>query len=303
VVTESNRTCSLLIDTIRQIFDSGLTAGPAVSAFIDDTFFNPTLSGLLEILDDEDNAERAALLELIFFPDEAVQERLESILLGGACTGADVEAVRAELERSGLHTTISFADGRGSLEMEVPTSVIGAFLMRLNLDRRIQPKVLATIERHVPPEHRLSVQVRLRNARVPASAEQEVFLCRVLERMATDVDFFAGLDFSLAFLEEGARGDLYDSLMKRKRQGLLHLRQAAERERLLAQNNMETLMLRGERLPHIDQAELRERLVWIDRVSLAVFGKTEHADSLPQTLDCRSADDLLELTRRLLPNG
>jgi hypothetical protein len=39
---------------------------------------------------------------------------------------------------------------------------------------------------------------------------------------------------------------------------------------------METLMLRGVRIPHIDPAEMTHKMNRIDRICLAVFGKTEY---------------------------
>ncbi len=53
------------------------------------------------------------------------------------------------------------------------------------------------------------------------------------------------------------------------------LQQAERFEKQLAKDNIETLILKGVRTPHIDQADTRHKIARIDAVCLAVFGITD----------------------------
>jgi hypothetical protein len=77
--------------------------------------------------------------------------------------------------------------------------------------------------------------------------------------------------------------------MLKKRFYLKNYQTALRQERLLKQNNMETLLLQGVRLSYVDKASCLKTVSTIDRISRAVFGTTEQLDAF---LDCR---DLAEV--------
>jgi hypothetical protein len=61
---------------------------------------------------------------------------------------------------------------------------------------------------------------------------------------------------------------------------------------------VETLLLRGERVSYIDKADARKKIQIIDRISLAVFGKTEFVDLMPageQSIILEGKDDMDKL--------
>ena len=73
-------------------------------------------------------------------------------------------------------------------------------------------------------------------------------------------------------------------------------------EARLEKHNIETLMLQGERIVLINQTDVRKQMRIIDRISRAVFGKTEYfevPDSDENRMDVRSDEDIQEIIRKL----
>ncbi|MBC8393303.1 MAG: hypothetical protein H8E17_12150, partial [Deltaproteobacteria bacterium] len=65
--------CRILAEKIAAVLREGLDISPQVLHYIDSTFSTPGMAELHEIINDESDPERDCLVELIFFPDEAVQ--------------------------------------------------------------------------------------------------------------------------------------------------------------------------------------------------------------------------------------
>jgi hypothetical protein len=66
----------------------------------------------------------------------------------------------------------------------------------------------------------------------------------------------------------------------------------------LRQHNVETLLLRGRRLAYVDKTDVRKKIQIIDRISLAVFGKTEFFDLMPadeQTISLEGKEGIEKL--------
>ncbi|MFZ1201198.1 MAG: hypothetical protein WAO07_13615, partial [Desulfobacterales bacterium] len=69
-----------LAERIAQLLGAGIEAGPDLRAYIDATYAHPSPTDLKRILGDESDPDREGLLELIFFPDEPLQQNLEDLL-------------------------------------------------------------------------------------------------------------------------------------------------------------------------------------------------------------------------------
>ena len=105
-----------LIGEIEQLLRAGIEVGPDLLGYIDATFSNPSVKDLEGIVADESDPEREGLLELIFFPDEPMQQKLEELLPEeGGLEQGDVDAVAAELSARRIHTALVFSDRRGRL--------------------------------------------------------------------------------------------------------------------------------------------------------------------------------------------
>ena len=82
----------------------------------------------------------------------------------------------------------------------------------------------------------------------------------------------------------------------------MSLQKAKKMDARIEKYNVETLMAQGERVVLIDQADARKRMRIIDRVSRAVFGKTEYFDqpvSDARQIQVDSPDDIKSVIKNL----
>lgn len=294
-----------LVVKIEQLLRAGIEVGPDLLGYIDATFSNPSVKNLEGIVADESDPEREGLLELIFFPDEPMQQKLEELLPEeGGLEQGDVDAVAAELSACRIQTALVFSGRRGRLAVDFSPGLVTTFLQRLNLTRRIEPRLAIAISTLVAPVDRIAVRVKLRNTRKPMGDGKIRFLCDFLAQLGRDDQLLACLDFTLSFLEDIEDGaDVYAALMNRRRISWLLLRKSAQFEEKLKRDNIETLMLRGERAPHVSKEELLKTIALIERISLAVFDRIDPLDyGVRESADYAfgSDADLSEIIRRML---
>jgi hypothetical protein len=294
-----------LVGRIEQLLREGIEVGPDLLGYIDATFSNPTVRDLERIVADESDPEREGLLELIFFPDEPMQQKLEELLPEEGGLGPDdVDALSDELSARCIQTALVFSDRQGRLSVDFPPALVTTFLQRLNLTRRVEPRVAMAISTFVAPVDRIAVRVKLRNSRKPMGNGKVRFLCDFLAKLGGDDQLLACLDFTLSFLEDIQDGaDVYAALMNRRRISWQLLQKSARFEEKLKQDNIETLMLRGERAPHISKEELLKTIAFIERISLAVFDRLDPLDSgllKSADLEFPSDADPSEIIRRML---
>ncbi len=275
---EFKRDHILLAEKIRGIFDTGSTLGSDVADYIDSTFSNPTIEEIQAVIADESNCEKDTLIELLFFPGESVQVRLES-LLGDETLGYsgfqknDEEKVLNHLYAKTPKTVIRFPDGRGEFKMEIPHEAAESFLSRLNITNKPDERVAAAITEHVPEKFRALYNVRLRNSRF-AHAENKInFLVVFFGKIGSkSSDPVACLDFILRFLEEIEAGaDISEALKDRKRTIMKNLEKTSIDDRKNENSNIETMILQGIRTPYFNKQEAMKQVVIIDEIVAAVF--------------------------------
>jgi hypothetical protein len=297
----AKETVESLLAYIQGRFEEGLTVGEDGLHFIDSTLSNPTSKEIAAILQDERHPERDSLLDLIFYPDLDLQIGLENLLKGRSCSEKDYRSLRSALGDAFLTTVIHFADGRESISVTASQRLIDAFLQRLNLTRDVSGRILQAVEKTVSQADRPMAVVRLRNARRVSEENALGFLGRYIERMYPDPMFWDGLDFTLSFLEQvGADTDIYEALMLRKMRCLHTLKEIDRYEDKRRSDNIETLMLRGERFPHADRQEVTQSIAIIDRIAMAIYGKTDGtppAAGVTQSHRAFSEKDLKALIR------
>lgn len=266
---------------IENIWQQGLTLTPDAQHYIDSTFSNPSLPELEEILCGESNCEKDSLLELIFFPDPALQERLEDLLEGHDFGAEDEEKLSRALMAKGLRTALLFSAGRSSLTLAVPDWAIGRFISRLNISKKPDPAIVDAIRRHVPQPYQALCKVKLRNARFKFTPNKISFLTVFFEKMTAEFRIVLGAyDFLLSFLDELEDDtDFYHALTQKKRSYFQNLQKAERFSAQLKNSNMETLLLQGVRMPYINTDEARRRMGLIDRICYAVFGKSDFLET------------------------
>ena len=291
-------------EKITAILQGGLTLSADTQHYIDSTFSNPSVAEFEALLQDESSCETESLMELLFFPDESVQLQLEEMIADTHFQSRDEQEIQKHVYSTPLKIQIRFADGRGKLEKAVTPSNSARFIEHLNLTRCPDPRLRSAISRYVHPGLQTRCKVRLRNARPITSPNKISFLQTVFKKLQIDsYDFFDHLDFTLSFLEElKDEADFFQALMTRKKRYTQSLQKARKLDTKLNQHNMETLLLSGERVSYIDKTDARKKIQLIDRISLAVFGKTEFFDLMPsgeQSITLNGKKDIDKLIKEL----
>jgi len=270
-----------LEDAIETLWRQGLMLTPNALHYIDSTFSNPSLRELEEILCDESNCEKDSLLELIFFPDQIFQVRLEALLETHDFGAQDEEKLSRALIAKRLRTTLLFPDSRSRLTLAVPDWAPGRFISRLNISKKPAPALVDAIRLYVPQPHQALCKVKLRNTRFKFTPNKISFLSVFFKKMAVEYRIvLSAYDFLLSFFEELEDDtNLYRALTQKKRFYFQNLQKAQKFRAQLKSSNMETLFLQGVRMPYIDTNEAFGRMGLIDRICYAVFGRSEFLES------------------------
>jgi hypothetical protein len=298
--------CEILANKILEILSRGIDLSDDVVHYIDSTFSNPTIKELQTILADDANCEKDSLMELLFFPDESTQIQLEETLEKHRPQKKDENKIQAYLGRTPLQVDFRFEDGRGLLKLHIPEDVIALFLIRLKLSKHLDAKLIESILNHGDTKNINGFKVKIRNSRFSPSDSKTGFLCSFFEKIGSrSNDIFECLEFVLDFLDEIQKeGDIYRALMAKKKLYFIGLQKAKKLDARLEKCNVETLMAQGERVVMLDQADVRKNMRIIDRISRAVFGKTEYFDqpfSEERQMEVNSPEDLKSIVKYFSP--
>lgn len=298
-----DKTYYRLADTIAEILSEKIQAGPDVVEYIDSIVGDADIEQVQSLIKDNNSTERESLVELIFFPDTAIQVQLEEMLPANGCTSAGVAAVAAELASRNITATVPLGDTGRALDVRVDRTVIDPFLTRLNLDYAADAELDRTMAEVLPVSQRLEAKVRFRNAQIQPAGRLRDFLQRYMRAMCKDSFFFEGLDFLLAFVQEtGGSVEMYEALTAKKRNCWRHLKKSEGIEDRIRKTNVETMLLQGERLPYIDRTRMLRTIAAVDRICLAVYGRTEVIESIDSNdsdWEIRDREDAVEMIRRL----
>ena len=270
--------CEVIAGEIKKILDEGIDLSEDVVHYIDSTFSNPTVTELQAILTDDSNCEKDALMELLLFPDESLQIQLEKTLERHRHQKEDENKIWACLCRQTLQVTFRFADDRGAFKLHVPEDVIHQFLIRLKITKHLDASLIESIRNYGDDQNTGRYKVKIRNSRFASSDTKTAFLALFFDKIgARSNDIFECLEFVLGFLDEIKNDvDIYQALMAKKKFYFIGLQKAKKMGDRLEKHNIETLMSQGERGMLIDQADARKKMQIIDRISRAVYGKTEY---------------------------
>ncbi len=300
----SEKKCSQLADEIRKILGNGIILGSDVIHYIDSTFSNPTIEELQTILHDDSNCEKDSLMELLFFPDESMQLELEEMLENLQIGKQDEDKVLNALCRETMQVNMRLPEGRGSLNLILPPEVAAGFIARLHISKHLDGKLREVIDKYADADAGSSYKVKIRNSRFLPGENKIQFLCDFFEKLAPQShDFNICLDFVLSFIDELKEDqDLYQALMAKKRFYLRSLQKAKKLETQLQKNNLETLLSQGKRVILVDKADARRKMLIIDRISRAIFGKTEYLEDLHPAggnIELRSDQDIQDIIKQL----
>ena len=301
---ESEEKCARLAAEVRRILKNGITLTGDVIHFIDSTFSNPSLEELQTLLHDESNCERDSLIELLFFPDEAMQLQLEDLLETYRLRHQDANKLQNYLCREPLTAVFRFPQKKDLLNLLLPQEVAPVLISRLHIAKHLDPKLRDAINRQAAADVRNHYKVKIRNSRFSSGENKIQFLCDFFEKMQPEShDFNECLDFSLSLLDEiDEATEVYRALMAKKKFFLRSLEKAKQLEKRLQKNNPETLLLEGKRVILVDKADARKKMLIIDRISRAIYGKTEYFEEFhsgEEQVEIRSNQDIQDIIKRL----
>ncbi len=296
---------------IRALLWEGVPLTADVCQYIEATLGAAEPDAVADLLAGPDECERDTLLELVFFPDLSFQCAVEEILAGGGLSPEDRSGLAVHLKTNPARARLRFPGHARQLDCRLPDEGVDAFLTRLNLTWAVDVHLGRALDQWADKHRReaeidaVRLIVQLRNADLRQTPAQLGLLKDFLERMPpADRRWQACFDFLMAFLpEHGDVLNLYRALMDRKVFLVHHLMKARRDAEIISGSNMETLSMSGFRAGYFDTAAAEETLACIDAVALAVYGRTEHFDDAPVSMDLGQAGDAADIEgifRRLL---
>lgn len=255
-----------LIQWIRNELINGIVLTDDVLFFLEATFGTRDLPGILA---DGDACELDSLMELLFFPDAALQERYEVRWGREIFSAQDQEKVIAALCEQPMVVHVAVPDTDITVALPVPAFAIQSLIERLNICWRPPDKLFVeNVE--------AKTKVQLRNARIAWHSNQVDLISRFLSKMPAAETFASDLDFLLTIIAEmPEKCDAYGFLIDKKFFYFKSLSSAEEFERKRLTSNMEILMLSGERSAHGSIDEWRKYMHRVDRICQNLFGRTQ----------------------------
>lgn len=252
----------------------GIVLDSDVLYYLDVTF--GTLD-LPSVLDDMDSSETDSLLELIFYPDKAMQARFEAQWGAEIFSAQDQKEVVEALSSDPPVAQIVWSESDEKYPLEVPIFVLQAYVQRLNICWHPPEQLSLSLDKHCQGEEGISVRVLLRNARVEWNADQVLLVCQFVSKMEVMEDTIeSDLAFLISLLSEMVPGDKpYDFLIAKKFFYFQSLCKAEDFERRLRNSNMEIMMLQGARSAYGSIDEWRRCMRTIDRICQYLFGRTQ----------------------------
>ena len=295
--------CEVIAAKIKHILGEGVDLSEDVVHYIDSTFSNPTVKELETILADDANCEKDTLLELLFFPGESMQIQLEKTLERHKPQNEDKNKILACLCADPLQVEFRFEDDRGTLKLPIPEDIARQLIARLNISKHLDARLIESIVDYGDDPNCNRFKVKIRNSRFSPTGEKTGFLCQFFNKIGSQSnDIVECLEFVLAFLDEIPKdGDIYQALMAKKKFYFISLQKAKKMDDRLEKHNIETLMSQGERVMLIDQADARKKMQIIDRISRAVYGKTEYFEqpvSDEKQFEVGSPEDIRSMVKK-----
>ncbi len=268
-----------LAERIAALLAEGIRLDPTVLHYIDSTFCEPTPETVADLLAGGPDGDAGPLIELIFFPDEAFQARLEPLLEAERFIPADEGPVLEALRHLRPETRLHFPDGRETVPVRMDPETAGGFVARLRIGRNPAPILAEAVSAHADEDTTTRLKVRLRNCRFPWTGDRVDLMVRLSERLGEPGNLPLRLfDFALSLLHElPADADLWKAAEAKKAHLFSVLRQSEKAEEQRRKHTVEALILRGVRLPVIDHREITEKIALLDDLCATVFGRVPAA--------------------------
>lgn len=267
--------------------------------FMASTFSIESPSELQALLDAPDDSEAQSLFELLFTPGETIRVELEELIEKSSCTEKDEQAISNHLFQKKIAVPIPFPGTADTLTCRPAKHLLETWVHSLKITARLPAELVAAVDMNTSGRMKAKIKAALRNTRVYLTGPVCRFIGRLLEKApAAGNPFLEDLGLCLAILDEQPETPPLFGLFMTKKRRLLEMLQQAERfEKQLAGSNIETLILKGVRAPHIDKEDTRHKIDRIDAICLAVFGVTDSLLQTPTDVDLGDFTDHSDLDR------
>ncbi|MCG6894502.1 MAG: hypothetical protein LJE65_12900 [Desulfobacteraceae bacterium] len=268
--------CEHLVDRLRSVLEKGLPLESAALHFLEDVLPQQDSATLQRMLADPSDADSATVGEWIFSPDAFFQQRIEPLLASDPFSAEEVERAVRLLQRRPPCVRLILSSWRQELNLFMPAAFVEPFVTALRLFRAMPQRVLSCLERFPDPALRMAVRVCIRNRRMEMTVGNISFLSTFLQSVpVNEPEILPCADLICELLEEGGTPETMASLLAdRKRLHFRSLKSVERHREKLRRHNIETLMMTGERTPHVDPEAARSGMRRIDVISSACFGET-----------------------------
>lgn len=269
-----------LASKIEQAFLDGTVLSDDACHFLNSTFLNPTLPELEAMVNDAANNDRDCFLELVFFPDEALQVKIEELLAQGSFQPRDADDLADYLARTKPVANVYIPGYQRPVRIQMPGWTAGALVTRLRITKQLDPELAEAVFRYVHEDKQNLVRVRLRNSDVAAHRRKIDFIAAFFKCHSAEQDgFFSYLDFLLRFLAEiDGDVDIAAALRKKRHRCEAMVRQAITFGEQLKKHNMETMMMKGMRNMSINVTDIQEQINLIRYLQNLPSAVSEGAD-------------------------
>jgi hypothetical protein len=268
--------CRKFALAVQAIFEEGLHVNQDSRHFIFSTVSISDIRELKTLMADPASCDSDSLIELIYFPDEALQRRLEDRLQSERFQQKDEQTILEQIVSCRGKTRVRFDGLEPVLVIATPESGARAFLSRLNITRHLDPELTRIMDQTAGKILSTKYSVWLRNMVMDLRDREIDFLKNLFLKMDARHDrFHEYVGFSLRFLEESRKNaDLFQSLKQHKQRCLYHLQRSERFEAYRRNHNLETLMAHGIRIPYMDKQALLIQITLVDDIGLALFNQS-----------------------------
>lgn len=266
----------LLLDAVQKTLEDGIRLSAADVAFIESAWGVAADTDLPEMMTRPDDWDAASLVELVFSADAATCRSLLAAIQAADFTTEDADWIVAALRLALPPVTVRLPDGTAAATVSAPEAGIRRYMDSLRITRRLPPSAAPVLAHALPETQRSAALSYLRLSRLTWQPGTVALLRRLFERLGQADDLMALLAVLVEVLESAGGEDAVEAALVGRKRAYFKALCAADRFReSAAHHNMETLMMMGIHSPSISSEDARRQMNLTDRLSMALFGRTD----------------------------
>lgn len=221
-----------------------------------------SMADLVRRVSSDPDSDVFSVLSMLLFPTRSLQLRLEPILQRRILSRADAEAIGSMLIDQRASVWLIYNQKRYPVDLQ--PSMVSVFLERLHLTWVLDKNLLQMLHHRLGRALWKEGAVRFRNGRIPRTALQSHLIMQFLKE-ATDSTSASGwldqIDFLIDTVPENPpQSSFWEFIEDRRRFWLQMYGNTLESHRLLAQHNVETLMMARTPIGALTQDEILRRI-------------------------------------------